>query len=256
MKRLALLLLSAGTFLQLHSETDVLRSAKPERKLTGLEPLAKPGSQKGCVAFVNAQTAVPQGVIESVATNWVKAMHIKIDIINGPSVNFQTVDAAAERLAANLVLFIVDDRELKTSILYAPESKWCLLNVRPIFRDNPNEKIISMRGMQETSRAFGLLCGAMNSAYPESLMSAYRSPQELDFNQESWKLAVDTMTAMRAYMKMRGVEPTTFSNYSRAVQEGWAPPPSNAVQKRIWDKVHAIPTKPIKIEFDPKTDRK
>ena len=43
--------------------------------------------------------------------------------------------------------------------------------------------------------------------------------------------------------------------YSRACREGWAPPPTNDVQRTIWKQVHAVPDKPIKIEFDPKKDK-
>ena len=34
-----------------------------------------------------------------------------------------------------------------------------------------------------------------------------------------------------------------------------APAPTNEFQKAVWDKVHAIPQNPMKIEFDPKKGR-
>ena len=43
--------------------------------------------------------------------------------------------------------------------------------------------------------------------------------------------------------------------HKKACQEGWAPAPTNDVQKAIWEKVHAIPDKPMTIEFDPKKDK-
>ena len=43
-----------------------------------------------------------------------------------------------------------------------------------------------------------------------------------------------------------------IGTYRQACQEGWAPAPKNDEQKAIWNQVHAIPDKPIKIEFDPK----
>ena len=44
--------------------------------------------------------------------------------------------------------------------------------------------------------------------------------------------------------------------YLVAVQEGWAPQPTNDVQKAIWDKVHALPTEPIKIKPEEKKTEK
>ena len=43
--------------------------------------------------------------------------------------------------------------------------------------------------------------------------------------------------------------------YKEACEEGWAPAPTNEIQKAIWDKVRATPKNPMKIEFDPKKGR-
>ena len=39
--------------------------------------------------------------------------------------------------------------------------------------------------------------------------------------------------------------------YVSACQEGWAHPPTNDIQRAVWEKVHAIPDKPIKIKYNP-----
>ena len=52
-----------------------------------------------------------------------------------------------------------------------------------------------------------------------------------------------------------GILPVRTTTYLQACQEGWAPMPTNAVQKAIWEKVRAIPQSPMKIEFDPKKGR-
>ena len=48
-----------------------------------------------------------------------------------------------------------------------------------------------------------------------------------------------------------GCAEAKFTTYKQACREGWAPPPTNDVQKAIWDQVRQMPAKPIKIEFDP-----
>ena len=40
--------------------------------------------------------------------------------------------------------------------------------------------------------------------------------------------------------------------YIRACMEGWAPAPTNDIQKAIWDKVHAMPTAPLAIKPETK----
>ena len=48
----------------------------------------------------------------------------------------------------------------------------------------------------------------------------------------------------------------SVTNYRTAVKEGWAPQPTNDVQKAIWDKVHAMPTEPLKIKSETKKQEK
>jgi hypothetical protein len=57
-------------------------------------------------------------------------------------------------------------------------------------------------------------------------------------------------------MKPLGVLPAQRATYLKACEEGWAPAPTNDVQKAIWDKVHAMPTEPIKIKPETKKQEK
>ena len=66
---------------------------------------------------------------------------------------------------------------------------------------------------------------------------------------------MDVVQRFWDYMKPLGVLPAQRATYMKACQEGWAPPPTNDVQKAVWEKVHAIPDKPITIEYDPKKDK-
>ena len=52
-----------------------------------------------------------------------------------------------------------------------------------------------------------------------------------------------------------GITPWYQTTYHKAVEEGWAPAPTNEYQKAIWDKVHAMPTAPIKIKPETKKVR-
>jgi hypothetical protein len=52
-----------------------------------------------------------------------------------------------------------------------------------------------------------------------------------------------------------GVTPTLVAHYRQACKQGWAPAPTNDVQRAIWNKVHELPSDPIKIKYDPKRDK-
>ncbi len=68
-------------------------------------------------------------------------------------------------------------------------------------------------------------------------------------------LTVDVTMAMRANLEKLGLTQTKYTTYRKACMEGWAPQPTNEYQKAIWEQIHAIPDKPITIEFDPKKDK-
>ena len=91
-----------------------------------------------------------------------------------------------------------------------------------------------------------LLCGGGSSRYPGHVASAL-TPQDLDFTHD--KLPIDMQDSIKKYLSAAGVTPLKRTIYQRACQEGWAPAPTNDVQKAIWEKVHAIPDKPITIEY-------
>ena len=57
------------------------------------------------------------------------------------------------------------------------------------------------------------------------------------------------------YLNACGVTGERWVTYKKACQQGWAPAPTNNIQQAIWNRVHAAPKNPMKIEFDPKKGR-
>lgn len=52
--------------------------------------------------------------------------------------------------------------------------------------------------------------------------------------------------------KAYGINTIAIATYRTACQQGWAPAPTNDVQKAIWDEVHTLPSEPIKIKPESK----
>ena len=65
-------------------------------------------------------------------------------------------------------------------------------------------------------------------------------------------IPIDTMQRTAFRLKDLGVMPSYKTTYRKACVDGWAPAPTNEYQKAIWDKVHAMPTAPIKIKPETK----
>lgn len=68
-------------------------------------------------------------------------------------------------------------------------------------------------------------------------------------------IGLDVLPAVSRAAEQFGIGRFRRTTYLKACQEGWASAPTNDIQKAIWNKVHEVPDKPIKIEFDPKVDK-
>ena len=154
-------------------------------------------------------------------------------------------------LALALTLFVIDDPTMP-NVLVAPENRWAAVNVAPLKSDK--EPFFRARVLKELTRGFAMLCGASDSQFPGALTSAITKVEDLDHHAD-YRLPVDLFARFKKYMKPFGVTPGNIETYETACCQGWAPAPTNDVQKAIWDKVHEPPKTPMKIEFDPKKGR-
>ena len=148
--------------------------------------------------------------------------------------------------AARVVLVEHDDAPV---LLCAPEDGWCELNVKPLTVDDPTEYALRIRLEKEMLRALGYALGCGNSSVQPCVMCEIDSLKALD--SASRTMGPDAQGKTRAVALSRGSVFRRFASYRRACQEGWAPAPTNDIQKAIWTEVHTMPTKPLKIKFDP-----
>ena len=82
-------------------------------------------------------------------------------------------------------------------------------------------------------------------------MAGMKSISDLDKYPDE-AIPVDVLGRTLRYLPEAGCNLRTMVPYRTACREGWAPAPTNDIQKAIWNEVRQLPTKPIKIEFDPK----
>lgn len=200
--------------------------------------IARPNMQKGEVVFVNCQKRMPQAWIDEVIGYAADVTHFKIGGRAG------AFDLAAPKVEGNATLFVIDDEKMP-AILVAPEDRWAFVNVATLAKEK-RPAYFQARAKKQLVRVFALLCGASNSQFPLCLTRGIVNEADLDKNL-SYALPVDVIQRFKPYMETLGVAPEVLTTYRNACQEGWAPAPTNEYQKAIWDKVHAMPTKPIKI---------
>lgn len=147
------------------------------------------------------------------------------------------------------VVFTEDD--VNPALLVAPDEHWALVNVRALARglatDRARERFLPSRCSKQLKRAFVAACGGFASSFKGNIMNV-RETADLDLCPDL--LPVDRISAALAHMRLLKMRPRDWYTYEDACEEGWAPAPTNDVQKAIWDKVHNPPTKPLKITYD------
>ncbi len=260
MKRIMLSLVAAITFLELtaasvinvvtNSDGKVVRRLDRARLEERMEArtggkIVVPNSLKGKIVYVNAQARAPRSWLEQNAETFSQTTKFAIEVAEG---KFEFPKPTIQGEAS---LFVVDDENLPP-LLSAPESRWAMVNVAPLAKGRgEKEQFFAARVQKELTRGFCLLAGAQNSGYPDALVGCITKAEDLDHFADC-RLPIDVMNRFAPYLKGYGIAPKVYSTYKKACEEGWAPAPTNDVQKAIWDKIHALPTEPIKIKPETK----
>ena len=209
--------------------------------------IEKPSTSKGSIVYVNCQQKAPKSWIDESIAYFSEVTKFKVNYAEG------SFDIKSPKVVGEASIFIIEDETLP-AILVAPESRWALVNIAPIAKEQ-RPVFFEQRTKKELSRAFAYLCGATGSKFERSLTRGITSQAELDKNYD-YELPMDIVQRFWDYMKPLGVLPAQRATYMKACQEGWAPAPTNDVQKAIWDKVHAMPTEPLKIKPETKKQEK
>lgn len=232
---------------------DLSKMTKEERKEYTLRMtggfLRDPKGLKGKVAIVNTQEIVSKETIEAVAERLSSDSRLKFEYQKASPA---TPDEILKNSGAVAAVIVVNDPAQPIACV-AVEDRWAIVNVAKIGRglkgDAAKKKFIPSRTAKEISRMAALLCGAAKSRFKGNVMDVTRL-EDLDLIEDG--LPMDHISSMAQHLQSLGLTRERIVPYRKAVQEGWAPAPTNEYQKAIWDKVHAMPTAPIKIKPETK----
>lgn len=193
------------------------------------------------LALINVENVVDQEVLNLVAQEMQKGLLFSIVATN-------------ERPANAGLVIEIKDSDYPASMITAPENGYGMLNVRTLKMDSPSKEKLNRRLTQQIWRTTILTLGGGYDIEPRCLMKPFATVQELDACSSTCACPMSYTAAVSGAARF-GVKPPIRMTYKQACEEGWAPPPTNAVQQAIWDKVRATPKTPMKIEFNPKKGR-
>jgi hypothetical protein len=195
--------------------------------------IVQPRKVGSIVLFLDTQTRVPEGAFASVPNDLQKILRLPVAVITRPSAK-PVADAIKALTDTNTVSVIVlGDDPVYPALLVAPENRWAMVNVAALGGANVSANTLAERVTKETWRAFGYLMGAADSTYEKCLMKSIFSPEELDALVAK-ALCPEPMNKIACHMNKLGLKPLRITTYRNAIEEGWAPAPSNDVQRAVW----------------------
>lgn len=159
---------------------------------------------------------------------------------------------AARSERTPVVVLISEDGDNSPALSVFPEEAIGCINYSAL--TGGDSKKTMNRVEKELFRSLGFALGGYSISKMACVMDTVYSRDELDANPVMLLSPMRRVGINKAIEKLK-IPSQRKTLYSVAVRQGWAPPPTNNVQKAIWDKMHAVPARPMKIEFDPKKGR-
>ena len=241
--------------------TLLAQDAQQKRRSTGAEKRARREAKiaaeggrlmrpiKGNVVRILTKTdKATVADLDKVAKEITQLLGLVVEVVD-------TENASKEKTAC---LITIADLGNAPTLLVAPEDPWASVNVKKLMADSPSDEVLKARIVKETWRAFGYAMGAANSDMQPCVMRPIFAPQDLD----SHKVAILSPSPLNSIIttaQRLNIAKMGFCTYKTACEEGWAPAPTNDVQKAIAAAVKAEavkdPSNPIRIKYDPKTGK-
>lgn len=197
--------------------------------------LVRPNSKQGAVLVLNAQDQMKDEEIKAA---------FKPLFSDGYDVRIErralagTAPCELARKSGAPVTVAVFAEKGKPPMVACPDEHWAVVNVAAMDEglktDEAKAKFVPGRCRRELLRAFVLAAGASGSAFSGNILSCRKIP-DLDLVGEF--IPEDAFDSCRKYMATCGITPERRVPYLIAVREGWAPAPTNDVQRMIVEKL-------------------
>ena len=198
--------------------------------------IERPGEGPVCV-FLNMQGRVPDEALAGAPAQISRMLRITV-AVEGVEATGDPMAAVRGRLeggGAAAVVGVCDAPGLPT-LLVAPESRWALVNAAALAADGPSAEVLAARVRKGQWRAFAHLMGAADSDFEHCLMKPVHSLADLDALAAP-SVCPEPFGKILANAGRLGVRPVRIAPYRKACEEGWAPPPTNDIQRAVWDEV-------------------
>jgi len=186
--------------------------------------------------FLNTQTQTPEKTLRDTADTIARVLRLHVEVATRESAD--PLAEAAKVLAGTntAAVIVIANIPGQPSLLIAPEARWALVNCAPLGGKGVSNELRDERVQKEIWRAFGYLMGAANSNLQICLLKSVFAPADLDAL-KAQTLCPEPFNKISVHARKLGMQTVRMATYRKAAEQGWAPPPTNDIQKAIWNEV-------------------
>jgi len=194
------------------------------------------------VLFLNVQKRTPEAEVRAVTDAIARTLRLPVTLATREAADPLAEAATALGTTNVAAVVVIADLPGQPTLLVAPEDRWALVNCAPLGGQDVPDELRAGRVRKEIWRAFGYLMGAAHSNFEGCLLKSVLSPADLDALQAR-TLCPEPFNQFMTHAQKLGIKPVRMATYRKAVEEGWAPAPTNDTQKAIWQEVKSAEKK-------------
>ena len=186
--------------------------------------------------FLDCQSRVDASAIEPAARNIRMEFGISVITRQGKYADLGGLLKTAVVTNDHVATVAIVDVEGLPRLTAMPDDCAAIVNVRALAVDKPSGAMLAERTTKMAYRAFMIAMGAAWTAQGMGLMRPAETLRDLDL---LWGRASppDCHFPVATQIRRKNVAEGGYTTYQDACLDGWAPAPTNDVQKRIWDGV-------------------
>jgi len=196
-------------------------------------------AQGPVIKFVSCQSAVAFPAVTNAAAEMARMTRLPVVAQDMGGGRRRDARALIGRLlgdAGTAAVVVLCDAAGEPPLLVAPESRWAVVSVAALAADKPSAEVLAARVRKEQWRAFAYVMGAANSNIEHCLMKPVFSTGDLDALRPL-TISPEPVNKITQQAARLGISPARVTSYRRACEEGWAPAPTNDIQRAVWDEV-------------------
>ena len=176
--------------------------------------------------------------LDAIARLYKRACKLDMDVRREPRGDKCPMEMAQEMMKADkplMLVVVVENCDKLPALSVFPEERIGIVNADKLRGGEEKDPAIGeMRVTKEVWRAMGFIAGVGFSAQPNDMMQPFATLEDLDSSDNAYIQPMNMMK-MDKFWKRWGVKQPRKVPYRAAIRQGWAAPPTNDLQRAVWE---------------------